>query len=283
MSSRRRAFTLIELLVVIAIISVLIGLLVPAVQKVREAAARLQCKNNLKQIGLGLHSYHDRTGSFPPGYVSQVGRSGEDLGPGWGWAAFLLPDVEQDNLHRQITFPLDIRHANNAFARMHSLKVFQCPSDMAVNTFSVMTEDGQPIVEVAHGNYIGCFGNNEMEDNPGAGNGAFFRNSRIRIGDITDGTSNTLMVGERSSRLFRTTWTGAVVGSAEAPALVLGTADHRPNDPHAHVEDFWSNHTQGVNFLFGDGSVRSIANAINPAVWAAIATRAGGEPATIED
>src|SRR5436309_597185 len=104
----RSGFTLIELLVVIAIIAILIGLLLPAVQKVREAASRLKCKNNLKQIGLAMHNYHGVANRFPPGYVSAVASDGSDLGPGWGWAAHLLPYVEQDNLYKQIDFTADI-------------------------------------------------------------------------------------------------------------------------------------------------------------------------------
>src|SRR5262245_9890838 len=124
----RRGFTLIELLVVIAIIAILLALLVPAVQKIREAAARLQCQNNLKQIGVALHSYHDRNKRFPPGYQSAVAADNSDLGPGWGWAAFLLPDLEQGNLHQQINFNADLGASVNAAARVRSLAIFRCPS-----------------------------------------------------------------------------------------------------------------------------------------------------------
>ena len=276
---RRQAFTLIELLVVIAIIGVLMALLLPAVQKVREAAARTQCKNDLKQIGLALHTYHDRERRFPSGYVSQVSKSGLDMGPGWGWAAHLLNDLEQENLQRLINFKLDVNDAVNSGPRVENLKVFRCPSDDAPNTFET---EGNAVL-VAHGHYVGVFGNNEIEDDPGAGNGIFFRNSRIRIADIIDGTTNTIAIGERSSNLALNTWTGAVTGADEAPALVLGSADHTPNDPGAHAEDFASRHPQGVNFLMADGSVRNINNSIPHAIWLALATRNAGEPNTDAD
>jgi len=274
----RPGFTLIELLVVIAIIAVLIALLIPAVQKVREAAARTQCRNNLKQLGLALHGYHDSSKKLPPGYNSATDAFGNDTGPGWGWGAYVLDYVEQSNLRRSISFNLDLGHANNAAARNTKLPIFLCPSDDTVGTF---TPDGGTY-SVAHGSYVGLFGNFEIEDDPGNGNGLFFRNSQVKILQITDGTSNTLMVGERSSNLLKATWTGVVSGIDESQALVLGSADHPPNDPVAHFEDFWSRHTQGVNFLFADGSVRNISNSVSPTIYKAMATRAGGEPVSTD-
>jgi prepilin-type N-terminal cleavage/methylation domain-containing protein/prepilin-type processing-associated H-X9-DG protein len=280
----RHGFTLIELLVVIAIIGVLIALLLPAVQKVREAAARIQCRNNLKQIGIALHNYHDRAGRFPPGYASLVAKSGADLGPGWGWAAFLLSDLEQNNLQRQIRFDVDIADAVNALSRVDSLKVLRCPSDNTEPTFTTM---GNPVT-VAHANYVGVFGTNEIEDDPGMGNGVFFRNSKVRFADITDGTSGTFIVGERSSNIALATWTGSVT-NAEVPLqsdpsqtegpqlLILGRGDHEPNSPSAHIDDFYSRHSQGVNCLFADGSVRIVGNSIAMPVWQGIQTRSAGE------
>ena len=137
----RHAFTLIELLVVIAIIAVLIGLQEPAVKKVREAAARAQCANNLKQIGLALHSYHDSYKRFPPGYVDRntnpASTPDNDLGPGWGWASFLLPYLEQGNVYNQINFSQGIGTGSNTAVSQLSLKVFLCPSDAYPQNFTV--------------------------------------------------------------------------------------------------------------------------------------------------
>ena len=290
MTAQRSAFTLIELLVVIAIIAILIGLLLPAVQKVREAAARTTCKNNFKQIGLAMHNHHDRFGFLPPGYQSGVDSSGEDTGPGWGWASHILPDVEQDNLHRLIDFKTAITATKHDMARVQKLKVFRCPSDDEIGTF---TTAGSVNVELAHSNYVGVFGSNEIEDNPSAGNGTFYRNSKVRFGDITDGLSNTFIIGERSSDIALSTWVGAVPG-AEVPLrsdpseaeehflLVLGRGDHVPNSPSAHIDDFYSRHPQGVNVLFGDGSVHSVGNSVDERVWTGIQTRNRGETVAID-
>src|SRR5207248_309870 len=133
-AARRAGFTLLELLVVIAIIAILIGLLLPAVQKVRAAAARLKCQSNLGQIGLGLLHYHEVNDRFPPGYTSGVAADGSDTGPGWGWAAFTLPYLEQQNLSAALRFDLPIEDPAND-ARLTILPLFLCPADTAPATW----------------------------------------------------------------------------------------------------------------------------------------------------
>ena len=247
MRSRRTAFTLIELLVVITIIGILTGLLLPAVQSVREAARQTQCTNNLKQIGLALHNFHDSRGSFPPGYVSQVGSGGlaDDLGPGWGWATSILPFIEQQTTYSQINLSKDITDPANATVRMTTLGVFLCPSDGGKSTFTVQSlggsspltgSDGQP-VQVAHGDYVGVFGNPEITPDPGflstaperaiTHRGMFCRNTAVRLRDVTDGTSNTIFVGERTSDLAYVTWTGAVTGGQVPRTRSIPTATGR--------------------------------------------------------
>ena len=292
-----RGFTLIELLVVIAIIAVLIGLLLPAVQKVREAAARLKCQNNLKQIGLALHSFHDRMNGFPPGHQSQVAADNSDLGPGWGWAALLLDDVEQSPLKQRIRMDLQISDPANTQALITVLPVFVCPSEMLTGTFTVVDSGGSAVCDVARANYVAMNGVLGVTDDAFDNDGVFLRNRRMTVGDVPDGLSNTLIVGERCSAMSDTTWVGAVTNgvvpakrypdpadqltNAEgAPALVLahGSRDHLPNNPLVFDADATASfHTQGVNFLFGDGSVRVINNSINGLVYEALLTRAGGE------
>lgn len=297
----RNAFTLIELLVVIAIIGILLGLLLPAVQNVRASAATLKCKNNLHQIGTGFHNYHSAHGCFPPGFTSQATSiDGPCLGPGWGWGAQLLPYLEQTSLHTQIDFTRDIGHPVNARARTSPLAVFLCPADSPpAPTFTVWDEAGTPICDVAFANYVGMSGVYEVSGYPDTSNGApgvLLRNSKVRVTDILDGASNTLVVGERASRRSpQTTWVGAVTNASVPPqnpgydyegpgVLVLtnsGTVEdaRTPNNQLDHVEDANSNHRGGVNFLFGDGGVRTIPNSISPGVWVALTTRSGDDDA----
>ncbi|MEO6810226.1 MAG: DUF1559 domain-containing protein [Isosphaeraceae bacterium] len=306
---RPRGFTLIELLVVIAIIGVLISLLLPAVQAAREAARRAQCLNNLKQIGIALHNYHDAVGAFPPGYCSNWKRDGsdpstaeDDLGQGWAWGSMILAHLEQPALFNAINFSLTMTFADNATAQLTRVNSYLCPSDTTRPTVPVRNEDNtQTVYTVGTGNYVGMYGLGEVGNAPGGGNGLFFRNSRISFADITDGASQTFAIGERSHNLSFVTWTGRAIGGwlyktstveggtdsfhtapEESFTMVLGPVGledgpRTPNHREAHVEDYWSRHSGGVNFLYGDGSVKFLKDGINPLVYRALATRAGGE------
>src|SRR5947209_6699415 len=154
----RRAFTLVELLVVIAIIGTLVGLLLPAVQKVREAANRLKCQNNLKQIGLACHSYHDANQGFPPGYLATASYTdgATDTTPGWGWGTFLLPYLEQDNLYRQIDRAQPVQ---NSPAIQTTVKAYLCPSDAPPpSAFPLTGPTGTSIVSAAPSSYAASCG-----------------------------------------------------------------------------------------------------------------------------
>lgn len=283
----RRAFTLVELLVVIAIIGILVALLLPAVQAAREAARRTQCFNNLKQIGLAIHNYHDTHGYFPSGWIGSAPPMHRPLAegaPGWAWGSMILPYMEQttlaDDLHRNLPV-WDMRNRPGITTYMKS---FRCASDPGQETFGLESEDGSILFDVPKSNYVGNFGRTELEDCeglvPGAiceGDGFFFHNSKLKMSDLRDGSSHTLAVGERSSRRGGSTWSGVIDGAAEKFARVLAIADHPPNDEHGHFDDFASEHPYGANFVFGDGSVKLVPEDIEEEVYQALATRAGAE------
>jgi prepilin-type N-terminal cleavage/methylation domain-containing protein len=299
----RRGFTLIELLVVIAIIAVLIALLLPAVQAAREAARRAQCANNLKQIGLALHNYHDAVGAFPPGYLSKPDPMGDNSGPGWGWAAMILPQIEQSALFSAINFTQPIEAPANATARLTKVNTYICPSDAYFQPQFTVVDDGtsnttlgNPICDVASSDYVGCFGKGDVSDIPGRdlGEGLLFRNRSVRIAEVLDGTSQTLAAGEKHQILAQATWTGAVSHAAVpithlqaedglspegGGALVLahtGELDG-PNSQPAHADQFWAMHPLGAQFTFADGSVRFLKAKRPLPLFQALATRQGGE------
>ena len=301
----RSAFTLIELLVVLAIIGTLLALLLPAVQRVCEAAKRVRCQNNLKQIGLALHQYHDELGSFPSGYVWIAMQGGSepcpnppgdptDTDPGWGWAVLLLPYLEHDDIRRQIDLRTPIADPRYDQLRTLMLPMFVCPSDWGAGVYTMISDLGLPMGPAASNSYAASYGSGRriaLESD--RGNGLFFRNSRIRFADITDGSSNTLAIGERAALLARTPWVGApcegtahITPGAPTTSTVVGdsptqplaqTGSHTLNDHAADPDNFFTPHLGAGQFLFADGSVRGVGIQIDLQVFQALSTRAGGE------
>ena len=296
-SYRRRGFTLIELLVVIAIIAVLIALILPAVQQAREAARRTQCKNNLKQLSLACHNYHDVHRVFPPGWISVNGKVHDAHHGinGAGWATMILPFLEQAPLYESFDANRAIHDPVNVPFSSTRLTSMECPSDPKPPMWSIEDEHnpGAILAELPTTNYIGMFGPEELdgcENSPGTapvsnvgqciGSGVFYHNSRVAIRSITDGTSNTLILGERKtdSKLgWFSTWPGMVAEGEEAFQRILGSADHVPNDPHAHFDDFSSHHTGGTQFGLADGSVRFVSENLDRGIYRALSTIGGGE------
>jgi prepilin-type processing-associated H-X9-DG protein/prepilin-type N-terminal cleavage/methylation domain-containing protein len=308
-----KAFTLIELLVVIAIIAVLIGLLLPAVQKVREAAARMQCSNNLKQIGLALHNFHDPNGRFPPAGTGAV--PPDPRYPNHGPWPFLLPFLEQENLYKQYHRQVSWFDPLNEPVRTRQLPFLQCPS-AEPNRMGQGSVDQLNLAEGACTDYAPIKGfDNEaivaqlvqlgLIDPPGDLRGVMciepdYRNptQTARIADIPDGLSNTIVVGEDAGRPTR--WQ---MGKAR-PALYTpgGPWASGPNcialqgfDPAAdkrpgrcainctNQKEVSSFHPGGANVLFADGSVRFLKAGLEIRILASLVTRAGGEVVSAND
>jgi prepilin-type N-terminal cleavage/methylation domain-containing protein len=303
---RRRGFTLIELLVVIAIIAVLIALLLPAVQQAREAARRSTCKNNLKQIGIALHSYLEMKNMFPPGYIymgDQV--NAREM---WGWSALLLPQLDQGPLFEQLD--INNRRLEQILATgtgagglapltQTPLEIFRCPTDPGGSNGTTRVPQqrhfggGRGVAAaglgqflVAPSNYMGVSGNRHQTPEQAAtatpvegneNNGVFSWNSNVRERDVTDGVSNTLMVGERDGFECKSgTWVGVrnsynnggqrgqwvVLGGAHGVTLTLN-AYPWDNGNNGCAEGFSSMHAGGAHFLMGDGRVVFISENIH--------------------
>jgi prepilin-type N-terminal cleavage/methylation domain-containing protein/prepilin-type processing-associated H-X9-DG protein len=293
----RPAFTLIELLVVIAIIAVLIGLLLPAVQKVREAASRISCTNNLKQMGLAFHSYQGSNNRLPPGYTATgVYVNGTtDTSPGWAWGAYILPYLEQGNLYNQLNLSLPVQ---NVPAAQTVVQTFLCPSDIVTPVPFAVTDANWNVVGMAPpASYAACCGGGVTTE-AATGNGCFYRNSAVRLTDITDGTSNTIFLEERCFANVEGTWVGALSGGycnqgqynqdavpgklgQGASDLVLVHAGTNNSTSGRNLDDASSKHVGGSNFLLADGSVHFIRNiqsgTTDNVTLQAMGTTAGGE------
>jgi prepilin-type N-terminal cleavage/methylation domain-containing protein/prepilin-type processing-associated H-X9-DG protein len=314
---RRCGFTLIELLVVIAIIAVLIGLLLPAVQAAREAARRAQCVNNLKQLGLALQNYHDAICAFPMSYAarSRFLDGATDTAPGWGWGTMILPQIEQSASFNAANLVLNVEAWQNSSVVRAILSTYLCPSDpMPGGTFGVTDASGNVLAMMGPTSYAACVGNDFADtttglNNDGLGNGVMFRNSGIRVADITDGTSQTITIGERTWSINSGPWAGVVTNGVihrgpanpcprtgalyyAAATLVQAHTNvlNTDTDPDGGLDDYSSRHPGGANFLFADGSVHFLKSVLRNSgvrpdgstiyaspTFLALGTRAGGE------
>lgn len=289
----RKGFTLIELLVVIAIIAILVALILPAVQQAREAARRSQCKNNLKQLGIALHSYHENNRTLPPGFigVDPATRTPNINGDNsFGWGVMILPMLDQTPLYRELNTKVSlldpVNNPANEAPTQNLLTVYRCPSDSAPDVWDLNDTSGAFLVTLASANYVGHSGTQDLApcvavpNQPCFGDGIMYHNSATSFRDVTDGLSSTFILGERRSGdpgNFNSTWVGAPANGDDAMARVLGVADHTPNHEDAHLDDFSSQHTGGCHMLAGDGAVKFVGENIDDGVWKSLATRRGNE------
>lgn len=298
---RRLGFTLIELLVVIAIIAILIALLVPAVQKVRESAARTQCSNQIRQLGIATHSYHDVRKSLPRNFSPNT-YGYDDNGRSWSWIYQVLPYIEQEPLYKQIvpgaanTPPASF----NTYATQHAavIAVLLCPSDSPAANPSFNRANGNTGSGCGLTNYKGVSGSNwawgsypnngPTGNNNGldVGDGLFYRSDftqKITIQGIADGSSNTLMIGEDIPDLDthcgwpRSNYANGTCAIPLNNCLRPGNPGFNNPGDWPNVYSFKSRHTGGANFAWGDARVTFVSDSIDINVYRAMATRAGSE------
>lgn len=269
----RRGFTLIELLVVIAIIGVVTAMLLAAVQQVREAARRVQCRNNIRQFGLALHNYHEAHNAFPIGNVP---------GSYWTFQSMLLPHLDAAAVYRLVDFAypgtcFDAKAAvpSSADPGGYLLKVNVCPSDPHAGTVNSthLATSGLHIPT----SYFGSIGSSDM-----ARDGLLFTGSRTGLRDITDGSSNTLLVGERGIPAdLEHGWNICAYGTngdGNDDNLLSAKIPPGPGlDDGNHNDHFWSHHQTGAHYLLADGSARFIAYSMSYSLFKSLATRSGGE------
>ena len=269
---RYHGFTLIELLVVIAIIAILVSLLLPAVQAAREAARRTQCRNNLMQISIALHNYEVAHDCFPPGSVNPTGPVKNTTSDyHMGWIVGLLPFMEQQNLYGKIDRNFGAYHAKNSLARDIVLPTLICPSDWST----------RKVNGIGTTNYAGIYNDAEVPIDMKC-NGILYLNSSTRYEQITDGSSNTMLVSEKLRAVDSLGW---ISGTRDTLRNVagFGTATVRPGtlaangDPLA-VGTLSSAHAGGVQAVFADGSSRFLSNSTSATVLDLLANRQDGEP-----
>ena len=270
---RQRAFTLIELLVVISILALLAGLLLPAVQSVRDVSRRTQCQDHLHNLVIGLHAYEAAHRILPPGSYSMG--NGFPMQSGWGWGALLLPHIEQLPLYRHLDFAQNSATGGNAQRLATPLEIWSCPSSLAPESIDV-DDLSHPALQLATGNYCGV-------------EGVLSAMSTTRFRDVTDGVSNTLFAGETRFQQgffglpsFTSAWCGKVAFSDHyAPHAIphLGASSiTRINLAPNYAGAFGSEHAGGANLALGDGRVQFFSENLSTTTFKALGTPGGGEP-----
>ncbi len=272
--------TILELLVTFAVIAVVVSLVLPAIMSARESARDIQCRNNLKQVGLALHSFHDTHRALPIGWQRDSSHQSA-----FGWASQLLPQLEESVLKGRIDFCSPVSSATNSDARTNVLTVLLCPSDNPLRQFTLHSED-HPLgaastlagdvrngpdatpIRLPGANYVGVFGTVDPDVFPNKpGDGAFMQDRAVRFADFVRGQSNTFAVGERTARKLPSTWLGVVMSGEDAPGRVTGFVNKGPNQVGSDECEFDSRHISHVNFLFADGHVSPIHDDIDRAVY----------------
>jgi prepilin-type N-terminal cleavage/methylation domain-containing protein len=273
---RRRAFTLVELLVVIAIIGILVGLLLPAVQAAREAARRMQCSNNMKQLGLAMHNYHDSMRSFPSGAIGDQNPNLTALVNAINGLAFTLPYYEQGALHRLWNFGLNHNHINNRPAASTNVPMMRCPSglsrDRTANGLYAVTD------------YALCSGTGHVNSYTLSDHkGMFNINTSFSFADMPDGSSNTILAGDKYTDHRDTqhrNWTDSTGWrwGFHSTRNTVSPMNAMPLSPWGNLDaTFGSFHTGGSNFVLGDGSVHFFSESINLLTYQRLGDRADGQ------
>ena len=267
---RRAAFTLIELLVVMAIISILVGLLLPAVQSARNAARRTQCLHNQMQVAIAMENYEASFEAFPPGVVASSGPVlNQDTGYSFSWIAQLLPYIDQKNTYNHLNFQLGTYDKANQSARSMQIAVLLCPSDSDVLS---TTGDG-----LGQTSFYGSYHDSEAPIDI-KNNGVLFLNSRIALDNIEDGASNTLLFGEAKALFGSYGWASGTRSSLRNAGTMINLAPPAPSKANpVPTGGFSSYHPAGANFAFADGSVRFLRGSMNPVTYGHLANRNDGE------
>ncbi len=271
--NRRRSrggagITILELLVVVATIGILMSILMPAVQAARESARNVRCANNLHQIGVALHSYHDIRRQLPPGWQPEATNKSS-----YGWAVQTLSQLEESSLDAQIDRRRPIDTVSPA-VRACTPEVFLCSSDPSESEFPLFAELGEHgmsnqqstnvLVTLPHASYIGVFGMTDPDAVPGeSGGGCFVKGRGLRFAEMCSGLGYVMMVGERTTRKLASTWLGIATEGEDAPGRLVGCADQGPNLDEADECEFDSRHPGHVNFVWADGHVSSVDNDID--------------------